>query len=297
MSVQRVLFTSGTHFLSAYCVVAFLRAELPVRVMVPSLPRGSDVKEMVAAAAADPESGLGLVLADIDEPGWETAMADCRAVVHIERELVSVSGIRSSGLPDTEQVVAAAERAGVPQTVVLRRLDAEAWEPPATTNTDLTVINHALPLGPPLTPEHLDAINPLTRIMSGKPGYLLPRRYRFVDVRDLAGQAVMVVAPDAGDAFPAQEYFDPELAMLGIAAPAPGVEDVSVSNVAEPQDGQLRLPGWSLTERQLARRLDERMRRVTRGVPWFVAPRWSVALRIRFAGWVGRVSGLAPLGG
>lgn len=226
MTTQRVLLTSGTSLLAAHCVAALLEDEIAVRVMVSALPRAADVREMVAATPADPNVGLGFVEADLDDDGLFDALSGCDAIVHVEEESVTLSGVRSSGLPTTLRVLKAAAETQVSHVIILRRLDAESADLDSGSDAQLTVIHHALPFGPALTPEHMDALEPLPRMMSGHPRYLLPRRYRFVDVRDIAQQVVTALDPDATVAVrTTMDQIDPELLMLGLVPQASSVPE------------------------------------------------------------------------
>lgn len=67
--------------------------------------------------------------------------------------------------------------------------------------------------------------------------------------------------------------------------------------MAEPTDGQVRLPGWTVTERQLAKPLRDRVRRLRDSVPGIVAPRWWVKVHLHTAALLRRRSRFAPTAG
>lgn len=293
--------TSGTSLTAAHGAATLLQAGFSVRVAVTSLARAADVREMIAATDADPDEALGFVEADPLSPTFASALAGCDVLVHYEEGPMALDGTRTSGLPGTLAVLEAARSTSITTTIVLRRLDADPLPAELALPTGLTVVHHALPLGPALTPEHLPELQPLIRMYEGRPRYLLPWRYRFVDVRDLVRQIVTIIDPDAASGLGpvSREVVDPELLMLGLApepSKAPGRRN-STPPADEPTDGHVFLPGWVTRERHLARVLRDEARRQVDSVPSLVAPVWWVRLRIRMAALVRHRSALAPMGG
>ncbi|MBA4011085.1 MAG: epimerase [Phenylobacterium sp.] len=222
---QRVLVTGGTGFVGGWTIVELLRRGYAVRTTVRSAAREADVRAAVGTQIAP--DGLEFALADLTaDAGWDTAAADCDAVLHIASPLGNGGDDESliaAAQGGTLRVLAAAARAGVKRVVMTsstaactpakpleRAIDENDWTDPeqkdlaayrkskllaekaawdfiaGAPQTQLTTILPGAIFGPVLTREHLGSVGIIQRLLDGQPPALPRLGFNITDVRDLA---------------------------------------------------------------------------------------------------------------
>ena len=118
-----VLVTGGTGYVAGWCIVELLRRGYDVRTTVRS-PAKADAVHAAVATAIDPGTRLSCFVADLTaDAGWDSAVAGCRAVLHVASPL----GADDARGPDafivpardgTVRVLRAATVAGVERVVM-----------------------------------------------------------------------------------------------------------------------------------------------------------------------------------
>ena len=82
-----VLVTGGTGYVAGWCIVELLRRGYDVRTTVRS-PAKADAVHAAVATAIDPGTRLSCFVADLTaDAGWDSAVAGCRAVLHVASPL------------------------------------------------------------------------------------------------------------------------------------------------------------------------------------------------------------------
>jgi dihydroflavonol-4-reductase len=84
VSHEVVLVTGGSGFVATHCILALLDAGYTVRTTVRTAGREAAVRELLAAADAEPGIQLSCVTADLlSEDGWSDAVTGCAFVLHV----------------------------------------------------------------------------------------------------------------------------------------------------------------------------------------------------------------------
>lgn len=286
--MTRVLVTGGSGFVGSHTVLRLLEVGYEVRATVRDMQREDDVRSLLAGHGVGPDAPLSFALADLEEDeGWEEAVAGCAYVLHIASPFPST-------VPDDEdelivpardgalRVLRAAREAGVERVVMTSSFaavgygheprdepfDETSWTdlegrdvtPYVKSKTlaeraawkfveeegdglELAVVNPVGVFGPVLGPDYSTSIVLIRRLMDGDlPG--CPRlSYGVVDVRDVA-----------------------ELHLRAMTDPgAKGERFLAVS-------------GASMSIRDMATTLKERLGEAARRAPTRELPNWIVRL-------------------
>lgn len=111
-----ILVTGGTGFLAGHTILQLLASGRAVRTTVRSAARGAELREKLAAEGAD-ISRLTIVMADLmQETGWDEAMADVRAVLHMATPMQGAD-VEAAALGGTRLVLQAAAKSDVRRIV------------------------------------------------------------------------------------------------------------------------------------------------------------------------------------
>jgi nucleoside-diphosphate-sugar epimerase len=286
--MSAVLVTGGSGFIGAHAILQLLAAGHLVRTTVRSLARENDVRAMLKQGGADPGNRLSFVAANLEgDAGWPEAVAGCDYVLHVaspfpagapahEDALIvpardgALRVLRASRAAGVRRVVLTSSFAAIgyghkPRTTPFNETDwtdpngagtsayvksktlAEraAWDFMATEGggLELAVINPVAVFGPALGPDYSTSILLVKRLMDGTvPGS--PRLYfGVVDVRDVA-----------------------DLHIRAMTHPAARGERF------------LAVAGDSMSIRDIARVLKNRMGASAKRVPTWQVPDWLVRL-------------------
>lgn len=152
--MAQVLVTGGSGFIASWCIAAALEAGHDVRTTVRSLSREAALRANLHGATDFDDSRLTVVAADLNDDGWEEAVAGCDFVMHVasptlrqavESEDAMIAAARDGVL----RVLRAARDAGVQRVVLTSALGAIGYghAPRATpfTEEDWTNVEADIP--------------------------------------------------------------------------------------------------------------------------------------------------------
>src|ERR1700691_6379009 len=84
MSGELVLFTGGSGFIGAHCILQLWPGGYRVRTTVRSLKREADARAMLKTGGAEPGEALTFTPADLmSDAGWPEAAAGCDFALHV----------------------------------------------------------------------------------------------------------------------------------------------------------------------------------------------------------------------
>lgn len=283
-----VLVTGGSGFIGSHAVLRLLQAGCDVRTTVRSTRSESKVRTLLQSGGLDADAGLSFAVADLErDDGWSEAAADCDYVLHIaspfppsqprhEDELIVPA--RDGAL----RVLRAARDAGVRRVVLTSsfaavgyghgpreapfdetswtNLEGRALTPYVKSKTlaeqaawdfidregdglELAVVNPVAVFGPVLGPDYATSILLIQRLLDGEMPGLPKLSFGVVDVRDVVDLHVRAMTDPAANG----ERF-------------------------------LAASGASMTIREMAETLRERLGEAAKRVPTRVLPNWLVRL-------------------
>jgi dihydroflavonol-4-reductase len=261
--MSAILVTGGSGFIGAHVILQLLAAGHQVRTTVRSLAREDGVRAMLAQGGAEAGNRLTFAVANLEsDTGWPQAVAGCEYVLHVASPFPAGAPSNEDELivparEGTMRVLRAARDAGVRRIVLTSSFAAigygheqrtmpfdevdwtdpsgkgasayvksktlaerAAWEFIAVPGADLelSVINPVAVFGPALGPDYSTSILLVKRLMDGSiPGS--PRLYfGVVDVRDVADLHLRAMTDSAarGERF------------LAVAGPSMSIRDIAM---------------------------------------------------------------------
>lgn len=286
-----VLVTGGSGFVGSHAILHLLAAGYRVKTTVRSLKREGDVRAMLARGGAEPGDALGFVAADLSaDTGWPLAVAECDYVLHVASPFPAATPKHEDELivPAREgalRVLRAARDAGVKRVVMTSSFaaigygrdhhdhvfDETDWTdasraqvtPYAKSKTlaeraawdfirdeggalEMSVVNPVAIFGPVLGPDYATSIVLVQRLIDGAIPACPQSYFGIIDVRDVA-----------------------DLHLRAMTDPAAAGERF------------LAVAGETLSVRQIAAVLKERLGPAGKNVPTRELPNWVVRVLAR----------------